>query len=165
MRKDKPIIIKRYQNRKLYDTQNSSYVTLDQIAKLIKLGQDIQIVDNRTKEDLTSVTLAQIIFEEEKKKSFIPLTALKRMVQEGGDQIKDFFERTIDSGVSSISKAKENAEKMIDRIKGELTSEDDGLLEKIKSTVESVTQVTHLQNEIRGLRKKIAHLEKELMEK
>src|SRR5678816_3422470 len=64
-------IIKRYANRKLYDTQHSRYV---------------KIVDNKTKEDLTSVTLAQIIFEEEKKqRSFLPLTAMRNIIQNGGE--------------------------------------------------------------------------------
>ena len=57
-------IIKRYANRKLYDTQESRYVTLDQISHMIRAGEDVQVLDNNSKEDLTSVTLAQIIFEE-----------------------------------------------------------------------------------------------------
>lgn len=183
MNKDvrRTIIIKRYQNRKLYDTQNSTYVTLDDIATMIKQGEDAKIIDNRTKEDLTSVTLAQIIFEEEKKnKSLLPLAALRRVIQEGGGAIKDFFEKTVDTGVSTFSRAKEEAEKVIDKITDKLAPDDNGNIfqevlhktqdfskkidEKIKSTVESVTHVTSLQNEIRNLRKKIAQLEKKLKE-
>jgi len=90
------------------------------------------------------------------------------------------FEKTIDTGVSSISRAKEGAEKVIDRIKDELVPDDDGNIlqevihrtqdfskkidEKIKSTVESVAHVASLQNEIRNLRKKISYLEKKLTE-
>ena len=81
-------IIKRYANRKLYDTQHSRYVTLDQIAEMIRGGDDVKIVDNKTKEDLTSVTLAQIIFEEEKRqKSFLPLQAMRNIIQSGGESI------------------------------------------------------------------------------
>ena len=64
-----PKIIKRYTNRKLYDTVESRYVTLDEIGEMVKRGVEVQIVDNRSKGDLTSVTLAQIIFEEEKKEA------------------------------------------------------------------------------------------------
>ncbi len=79
-------IIKRYANRKLYDTQHSRYVTLDQISEMIRAGDDVKIVDNKSKEDLTSVTLAQIIFEEEKKqRSFLPLTAMRTIIQNGGE--------------------------------------------------------------------------------
>src|ERR1044072_4504572 len=81
-------IIKRYANRKLYDTEHSRYVTLDQIAEMIRHGDDVKIVDNKTKEDLTSVTLAQIIFEEEKRqKSFLPLQAMRNIIQSGGESI------------------------------------------------------------------------------
>src|SRR4051794_13420778 len=78
-------IIKRYANRKLYDTEHSRYVTLDQISEMIRAGDDVKIVDNKTKEDLTTVTLAQIIFEEEKKqRSFLPLNAMRNIIQSGG---------------------------------------------------------------------------------
>ena len=78
-------IIKRYANRKLYDTEHSRYVTLDQISEMIRHGDDVKVVDNKTKEDLTTVTLAQIIFEEEKKqRSFLPLGAMRNIIQSGG---------------------------------------------------------------------------------
>src|SRR4029079_10779823 len=83
-------IIKRYANRKLYDTEHSRYVTLDQISEMIRNGDDVKIVDNKTKEDLTSVTLAQIIFAEEKKqRSFLPLTAMRNIIQNGGEWVAE----------------------------------------------------------------------------
>src|SRR6185295_19271831 len=83
-------VVKRYANRKLYDTQRSRYVTLDQIAEMIRGGEDVKIVDNNSKEDLTTITLAQIIFEEEKKqKSFLPLAAMKNIIQSGGERIEE----------------------------------------------------------------------------
>ena len=85
-----PRVIKRYANRKLYDTQRSRYVTLEQIAELIRGGQDVKIVDNNSKEDLTSVTLAQIIFEQEKRQhSFLPLAAMKNIIQSGGESLSE----------------------------------------------------------------------------
>ena len=79
-------IIKRYANRKLYDTQHSRYVTLEQISEMIRNGDEVKIIDNKSKEDLTSVTLAQIIFEEEKKqRSFLPLGAMRNIIQNGGE--------------------------------------------------------------------------------
>lgn len=85
-----PRVVKRYSNRKLYDTQKSRYVTLDQIAELIRAGQDVKIIDNTTKEDLTSVTLAQIIFEQEKKQnSFLSLPAMKNIIQTGGESLSE----------------------------------------------------------------------------
>jgi len=72
-----PRVIKRYANRKLYDTRESCYVTLPQIAEFVRAGEDVQIIDNRTKENLTSVTLAQIIYESEKS----PATSSRRGAQ------------------------------------------------------------------------------------
>src|SRR3954462_11089949 len=85
-----PRIIKRYANRKLYDTQHSRYVTLDQISEMIRNGDEVKIVDNKSKEDVTSVTLAQVIYEEEKKqRSFLPLTAMRNIIQNGGEWIAE----------------------------------------------------------------------------
>lgn len=84
-------IIKRYANRKLYDTQHSRYVTLEQISEMIRNGDDVKIIDNKSKEDLTTVTLAQIIFEEEKKqRSFLPLQAMRNIIQHGGESFAQF---------------------------------------------------------------------------
>ncbi len=77
-----PKIIKRYQNRKLYDTQQSCYVTLDDIAKMIRANEEVTIVDNKTKRDITASTLAQIIFEAEKKAAdYAPLSVLRDIIQ------------------------------------------------------------------------------------
>ena len=66
-------VIKRYPNRKLYDTESKRYITLDGIARLIRKGEEVQVIDHTTDEDLTAVTLTQIIFEQEKKKGgFLP---------------------------------------------------------------------------------------------
>jgi polyhydroxyalkanoate synthesis repressor PhaR len=85
-----PRVIKRYANRKLYDTRESRYVTLPQIAELVRLGEDVQIIDNRTKENLTSVTLAQIIYESEKnaeESSRHGVKTLREMIQAGGERL------------------------------------------------------------------------------
>lgn len=107
-------IIKRYANRKLYDTEHSRYVTLDQISEMIRNGDDVKIVDNKTKEDLTTVTLAQIIFEEEKKqRSFLPLNAMRNIIQSGGEWFAEAQRR-----VQSILPGKKKDGE------GEATSED-----------------------------------------
>ena len=74
-------IIKRYSNRKLYDTKDSRYVTLLQIAEMVRAGEEVQIIDNNTKDDLTEITLAQIIYEEQKAHSRnVPLQTLKELI-------------------------------------------------------------------------------------
>ncbi|HEY8145353.1 MAG TPA: polyhydroxyalkanoate synthesis regulator DNA-binding domain-containing protein [Kofleriaceae bacterium] len=112
-------IIKRYANRKLYDTQHSRYVTLDQIAEMIRGGDDVKIVDNKTKEDLTSVTLAQIIFEEEKRqKSFLPLQAMRNIIQSGGESISQLVNQA-KGRVSQILPRKKDEDRHEDEPAGE----------------------------------------------
>ena len=77
-------IIKRYGNRKLYDTQQSSYVVLNDIAKMVRNNEEVRVIDNETKDDITKATLTQIIFSAEKKtSSSTPLEILKRIIQTG----------------------------------------------------------------------------------
>jgi len=74
-------VIKRYSNRKLYDTKGSRYVTLLQIAEIVRGGEEVQIIDNNSKDDLTEVTLAQIIFEEQKaNQKTLPLQTLRELI-------------------------------------------------------------------------------------
>lgn len=84
-------LIKRYANRKLYDTHDSRYVTLQQIATFVRDGEDVRIIDNTSKEDLTNVTLAQIIYEEEKKgaeenRPSASKGTLRSMIQQSGER-------------------------------------------------------------------------------
>jgi len=103
-------IIKRYANRKLYDTEHSRYVTLDQISEMIRNGDDVKIVDNKTKEDLTTVTLAQIIFEEEKKqRSFLPLGAMRNIIQSGGEWFAE-AQRRVQSSLQKVPFGKKKPE-------------------------------------------------------
>ncbi len=81
-------VIKRYPNRKLYDTAAKQYISLDGIANLIRDGAEVQVVDYTTGEDLTAVILMQIIVEREKKQSgFLPQSVLTGLVQAGGDTL------------------------------------------------------------------------------
>ena len=83
-------VIKRYANRKLYDTEDSCYVTHEEIALLVRSGQDIQIIDNQSKEDLTRLTLAQILTKEERRKRrTLPLNTLKSIIQTSGEKLQE----------------------------------------------------------------------------
>jgi len=106
-------VIKRYSNRKLYDTVESRYVTLDEIAGMIKRGLEVKVIDNRSKEDLTSVTLAQIIFEEEKKKNQMPLALLREIIRRPGESISGFIQKELTPRVTSI---REGAESRLDKL-------------------------------------------------
>src|SRR5438067_9234997 len=130
-----PKVIKRYTNRKLYDTVESRYVTLDEIAHMIKGGAEVKIIDNRTKEDLTSVTLAQIIFEEEKKRSQMPLGVLREIIRHGGEAVAGFY----------AEKAGTLAGKL-----GELKSKTESLREGLEEKVRGVTGMFRTKAEEAG---------------
>ncbi len=92
----RPRVVKRYANRKLYDTRDSRYVTLQQIAEFVRGGEDVTIIDNTTKEDLTHVTLAQIVYEEERKggerseatgRAGPSVGTLRSLIQHGGEKL------------------------------------------------------------------------------
>jgi polyhydroxyalkanoate synthesis repressor PhaR len=81
-------VIKRYPNRKLYDTEAKQYVTLGQIATLIREGNRITVVDHATSEDLTALTLTQVIFEQEKRRrGFLPQSVLTGLIEAGGETL------------------------------------------------------------------------------
>jgi polyhydroxyalkanoate synthesis repressor PhaR len=181
-RKDGPSssikIIKRYGNRKLYDTQQSHYVTLEEISRMVRRGDDIRVVDNKTQEDLTSVTLAQIMLEEEKnRKNAYPLSLLKNLIQQSGESLTEWVQK----GKESISFMKLEGREQINRMieKGhETTGEGTHLVkewisnqqkaldlaqkkidERIKYFFYHLTGLEDLEKQIQELENKISRLE------
>lgn len=111
-------LIKRYPNRKLYDTEAKQYVTLEMIAQIIREGQDVQVVDHESGEDLTNLTLSQIIFEQEKKKSgFLPRSILTSLIRTGGDTL-DYLRRTLHTGVEVMEEQSNSLEERLQRLVG-----------------------------------------------
>lgn len=106
-------VIKRYANRKLYDTERSCYVTLDEISQMIKDGDDVKVVDNKSKDDLTAVTLAQILVEEEKKVAKMPLKLLRSIIQSGNEAVTDFYEKRVADPVKSF---KDDVERRVESL-------------------------------------------------
>ena len=78
------ILIKRYANRKLYNTQTSRYITLKGIAELIEANEDVRVIDNETGEDITSVALSQILVDSEREGRTVSRTLLSDLIQRGG---------------------------------------------------------------------------------
>jgi len=96
-------IIKRYQNRKLYDTHESSYVTLDEIAKMIKSGEDLRVIDNKTKNDITASTLTQLLYESEKKAKTQPsVELLKEIIRHGDGSFSGYIQAKVGAELASF---------------------------------------------------------------
>jgi polyhydroxyalkanoate synthesis repressor PhaR len=137
-------VIKRYQNRKLYDTTDSCYVTLEDIADMIKQGDEVQIIDNTTKEDITSVTLAQIIFEEQKKKTHVlPLSTFKNIIQGGGEALRDL----VTFGAREISQVRDFVD------------------DTVRPAVTNIQSIPEVKGEMEALKSRVSQLERALFDR
>jgi polyhydroxyalkanoate synthesis repressor PhaR len=109
-----PVVIKKYANRRLYNTQTSSYVTLDHLAAMVKEGTEFEVQDARTGDDITRSVLTQIIFEEEAKgQSLLPIKFLRQLIRFYGDSLQTFVPGYLDMSMDSFTK---NQGAMRDRI-------------------------------------------------
>lgn len=106
------VIIKKYANRRLYNTETSSYITLDDVCQMVKEGTDFEVRDAKTSEDLTRQVLAQIIFELELQgRSMMPVGFLKRMItmydNSVGEFLPHYLERSMDSFMENQEKIRQ----------------------------------------------------------
>jgi polyhydroxyalkanoate synthesis repressor PhaR len=105
-------VIKRYSNRKLYDTQESRYVTLEEIEEMIRAGREISVVDAASGEDLTSVTLTQIILENERNhRANLPSAFLHQLIKHG-EAWQDFVQRTMRSSLEGFVSSQRDMERV-----------------------------------------------------
>jgi polyhydroxyalkanoate synthesis repressor PhaR len=103
--KEDPVIIKKYANRRLYNTQTSSYVTLDHLAQMVKEGTEFEVRDARTGEDITRPVLTQIIFEEEGKgQHLLPIRFLRQLIRFYGDSLQAFVPGYLDLSMDGFTK-------------------------------------------------------------
>ena len=178
-------LIKRYGNRKLYDTRASRYVTLDGIAELVRKGEELRIVDNATGDDITLVTFAQIIFEEAKRKNgTLGLPVLRRLIQVGGEWVQEFLlgsERGRDSsapagghatptatdGAHGTPSARETAGRgfigaLLDIAQQPLEQLQHRIDAQVRASFERVTTHPTFQTELRRLEDSVRSLERQL---
>jgi polyhydroxyalkanoate synthesis repressor PhaR len=168
-------IIKRYSNRKLYDTKDSRYVTLLQIAEMVRSGEEVQIVDNNTKDDLTEVTLAQIIYEEQKSHSRnVPLQTLKEIIHQRTEKVlSDLREGPIGRLLPGVRGENVSSEKeasgsksdpvrspsLVDQAKGKLEDWQHQIDERVRTVVPSLLPWQQLELEVKRLTERVEALE------
>jgi len=88
------VLLKKYANRRLYDTEQSKYVTLNEVAQRIRNGQQVEVIDAKSKQDVTAFILSQIIMEEAKSKNILmPVSLLHLIIQYGDNVLLEFFEK------------------------------------------------------------------------
>ncbi len=110
---DEPILIKRYANRKLYDQSRSRYVTLEELEELIRQGREIRVVDAVSGDDLTALTLAQIILENQReRRSALPAAFLHQLIKHG-ETWQDYVQQSLQASLSGIVASQREAERVM----------------------------------------------------
>jgi polyhydroxyalkanoate synthesis repressor PhaR len=107
------VLIKRYANRKLYNTETSRYITLKGIAELIESGEDLRVVDNETGEDITSVALSQILVDSERESRSVPKTLLSDLIQRGGDALYGALRRGVGDASEGLEELQRNVRRLM----------------------------------------------------
>lgn len=105
-----PILVKKYGNRRLYDTHASRYITLDELEVLIREGSDVRVVDAKTSEDLTQATLAQIILEGRRAGRLLPVPLLLQLIRMGDEALAEFMGRYMSATLEMYLEAKRGAQ-------------------------------------------------------
>ena len=113
------VLIKRYANRKLYNTETSRYITLRGIAELVEADEDVRVIDNETGEDITSVTLSQILVDSERESRSVPKTLLSDLIQRGGDALYGALRRGVDDASEGLEELQRNVRRLIHRGEGD----------------------------------------------
>jgi polyhydroxyalkanoate synthesis repressor PhaR len=105
------LLLKKYSNRRLYDTEKSAYVTLDHVMQVIRQGRRVAVVDATSGEDVTAFILTQIILEESRKKnSLLPVSLLHLIVQYGENILSEFFEKYLEQTIKNYLSYKDMAD-------------------------------------------------------
>jgi polyhydroxyalkanoate synthesis repressor PhaR len=117
MAKEKePTTIKKYANRRLYNTGTSTYVTLEDLAEMVKSGEDFTVFDAKSGEDITRSVLTQIIFEQENKgQNLLPITFLRQLIRFYGDSIQNLIPTFLDFSIDSLVREQE-------KLRGQMTN-------------------------------------------
>ncbi len=121
-----PIIIKKYANRRLYNTQSSSYVTLEHLAQMVRDGTEFEVRDARSGEDITRSVLAQIIFEEENKgQHLLPIQFLRQLIRFYGDSLQAYLPSYLEMSMEKFTRNQEEMrQKFSDAFSGRLNFKD-----------------------------------------
>jgi len=168
--------IKRYPNRKLYDTERSRYITLVDIANYLRKGGEVRVVDSKSGQDITSVTLAQVLLGEEKKsRADVSLQRLRDMIQTGGEYIqkklgtnvtnlRDEAERTVQrlmkgEPAEELHEFVENTQKAYDDLQQKMDERLRVMVAAVRNLSPMLKDMAKLKGEIESLKRRVKALE------
>jgi polyhydroxyalkanoate synthesis repressor PhaR len=159
--KPSPVVIKKYGNRRLYDTAGSRYVNLEDIAALIREGRELKVVDAKTGQDLTRVTLTQIITEDAKDKpTGLPLELLRQLIIASDEVRQEFVMWYLKSAFDTYQKVQDAVQSRLGEVQSAILSPVD-MMKQFLGTAPAPQKV-ETEPEINALRKRVAELEARL---
>ncbi len=158
--KPSPVLIKKYGNRRLYDSSNSKYVNLDDLATFIREGKEVKVVDAKTGQDLTRVTLTQIITEDAKEKpTGLPLELLRQLIVASDEAGQEFVMWYLKSAFDTYQKVKDGVQSRLGEVQSTILSPADTLKNFLSPTPSSHPRA---ESEVDALRERVAELERRL---
>ena len=163
--KPSPVLIKKYGNRRLYDSSNSQYVNLDDIALFVREGREVKVVDAKTGQDLTRVTLTQIITEDAREKhTGLPLELLRQLIVASDEVRQEFLMWYLKSAFDTYQKVQDAVQSRLGEVQSAILSPVD-LMKKFLGPVQGPVGRIETNNELEMLRQRIAGLEAGLKKK
>jgi polyhydroxyalkanoate synthesis repressor PhaR len=156
------VLIKKYGNRRLYDTAGSRYVNLDDLAALIREGKDVRVVDAKTGRDLTRVTLTQIITEDAKEKpTGLPLELLRQLILASDEVRQEFLMWYLKSAFDTYEKLQDAVQNRLSEVQSAIFSPVE-MMKRLLGAPGSSRSQTASESEVAVLRKRVAELESQL---
>ena len=162
MVKPSPVLIKKYGNRRLYDTTGSRYINLDDIAGLIREGKDVKVVDAKSGQDLTRVTLTQIITEDAKEKpTGLPLELLRQLIVASDEVRQEFIMWYLKSAFDTYQKVQDAVQSRLGEVQAAILSPVD-MMKRFLGGAAAEPPADAATTEVEALRKRVAELEARL---
>ena len=156
------ILIKKYGNRRLYDTTSSRYVNLDDLAAHIRAGREVRVVDAKSGQDLTRVLLTQIITEDAKDKpTGLPLELLRQLIIASDEVRQEFLMWYLKSAFDTYEKVQDAVQNRLSEVQSAILSPVD-IMKRFLGTTPSPKPQTEAEPEVEALRKRVAELEARL---
>ena len=160
--KPSTVLIKKYGNRRLYDTAGSRYVNLDDLAAMVRAGKDVRVVDAKSGHDLTRVILTQIITEDAKgKPTGLPLELLRQLIVASDEVRQEFLMWYLKSAFDTYEKLQDTVQNRLSEVQSAILSPVD-IMKRFLSSSSSVPERTDGDSEVQTLRKRVAELEARL---
>ena len=156
------IVIKKYGNRRLYDTAGSRYVNLDDLAQHVRAGREVRVVDAKTGQDLTRVTLTQIITEDAKDKpTGLPLELLRQLIIASDEVRQEFLMWYLKSAFDTYQKLQDTVQNRLSEVQSAVLSPVD-MMKRFLGAATPATSALQPSKEVDSLRKRVAELEAQL---